>query len=353
MEFYALAEKVIEFEKSGKKIVKMHIGDTNLPAPVVATQAAIDYLEKEKPRYGSSAGLLDFRAAIAKRENCLVENVVVGPGSKHLIYALMSILLKIGDRVTTFDPAWPAYELICKQLNLKMEKIKTEMDSGWCPSQTEFDSKLIIICNPNNPTSTAYPPKWIEKVIRNAQKKGQHVILDEAYKELSFEKIPNYQGAIKIRSFSKEFNMEGYRLGYAIMPKEITQEVVKYNQITITCSPDFIQRAATNVLSQEEVVVSNNRKIWKERCIIVTEELAKAGFEFTSPQSGIYVFAKHPKVKDAGKFAQKLLDKESIAIAPGNSFGGYREFFRMCINQERDVLVDSIRKMGKLANSLD
>ena len=135
------------------------------------------------------------------------------------------------------------------------------------------------------------------------------------------------------------------------MPKEISTHVIKYNQITITCSPDFIQRAAITALEDEKQITDNNRKVWRERCNLVVDELQKAGFKLAKPQAGIYVFAKHPKIKDSGKFAAALLEKEGIAIAPGNSFGE-AQFFRICINQENQILIDSIRKMGNVAESL-
>ncbi|MBI5223767.1 pyridoxal phosphate-dependent aminotransferase [Candidatus Micrarchaeota archaeon] len=336
MSFYELAEKVIELERSGRKIIKMHIGDTNLPTPEIVTKTAIDYLQSEKPRYGSAAGLLALREKIARREGCEIENVVVGPGSKHLIYGIMSILLKRGDKVITPDPSWPAYELICNQLGLKMQKIKTSREDNWCPKETDFDAKLVIICNPNNPTSTVYPESWVRKVIENAKKRGNFVILDEAYRALAFETIKNYDGAIRIRSFSKEFNMEGWRLGYAIMPKKIAEKMIKYNQITITCVADFVQHAGLAVLENEEEITTKNRKIWKERADIITRVLNESGFEFTKPDSGIYIFATKPEIKNADKYCMERLAAD-LAIAPGTDFGESK-YVRLCINQDEKTL---------------
>lgn len=337
--FYELAEKTIALENSGKKIIKLNIGDTNLPAPPCAIEAASDYIKKVKSGYGSSAGMKEFRERIAERENCEVDEVVVGPGSKQLIFALLSVLAKKGDSVNVPSPYWPAYELACKQLGLKFTPVNTKMENNW-----NFDSfgksGIGIICNPLNPASTVYQSKTIEKAIEECS----YLILDEAYRELAFEKIPYYQNAIRVRSFSKEFNMEGWRLGYIIAPKEIVKKLIAFNQITTTCVAPFIQVAGIACLDNEKEITKSNRTVWSSRLSVAEKELLKIGFKFAKPKAGIYIFATHEKLLDSENYALSLLEK-GVAVSPGTAFGNHKKFIRICINQSEQILSEAISNM--------
>lgn len=342
--FYELAEKIIEIERSGRKVVKLNIGDTNLPAPEVAVEAARKALESPTG-YGSSAGMRELRELAAGREGCAVENIVVGPGSKHLIYGLVSVLAKKGGKIAVPGPSWPMYHLACKSLGLEFESVKTEMGGNW---QFEAMPKadIAVICNPNNPTSTIYGKAKVEEAIEDARRRKSYAILDEAYRDLAFDPVPKFD-CIRVRSFSKEFSMENWRLGYAVVPKEVANKLVAYNQITATCVAPFVQAAGAACLENEKAILAENRRIWKARMDAAAPALRHAGFKFADPQSAMYIFATHDGISDAGKFAMKLLEA-GVAVAPGADFGE-KKFFRIACNQEPSVLKEAIGKMGEAA----
>jgi aspartate aminotransferase len=305
---------------------------------------------KDKSGYGSSAGLPALRQAIADREGCETGNVVVGPGSKHLIYGLMSVLCKKGEQVAFPSPHWPMYGLACAQLGLRMNAQRTKCEDGW-----GFDAaglaggKLAIICNPLNPTSTIYDSGEISAAIEEAQRKKTHIMLDEAYRGLAFCDIPPFEGAIRVRSFSKEFNMEGWRLGYAIAPEEVAKKLVAYNQITATCVAPFVQEAGIACLMNEKEIFAGNLALWKRRAGVAGKALEKAGFRFARPEAGIYLFAEHEGIADSEKFALSLLEREGVCVAPGTGFGDYRKFIRICVNQPEEALIAAIGKMAPIS----
>ena len=348
--FYEISEKAFALEQSGKRIIRLNVGDTNLPTPECAVEAAVQYMKKSKSAYGSAAGMQELREKIAEREQCGVENVVVGPGSKHILYALMSTLCKMGDGVIFPSPHWPAYELACRQLGLQTQIIKTRLEDLWEfeLNGVNFDNtKLMIICNPLNPTSTIYSEALMKKTIEEATRMGVAVILDEAYKGLAFKSIPKYEKTIIVKSFSKEFNMEGWRLGYAVAPKEIVKRLISFNQITMTCTPAFVQRAGLACLENEEEILKNNRTTWHNRARRAQITLKRLGFEFAEPQAGIYVFAKHRKISKSEEYALKLLEK-GVAISPGSGFGDFGEYIRICYNQPDAVMDEALNKIEEM-----
>ena len=336
--FYELAERAMELERSGKRLIRLNIGDTGMPVPDVAIEAAKKAMDGARG-YGPAAGIKELREAAAEREGCKAENIVVGPGSKHLIFALMSLLLKKGGRLAVPVPYWPMYLLAARQLDLEFVPVNAMMEDGWQFREMP-QAGLAVICNPLNPASTVYPAKAITRAIEEC---GCPVMLDEAYKGLAFEEIPVFD-CIRVRSFSKEFNMENWRLGYAAVPKEIAAKLTAYNQITATCVSNFVQQAGVACLLHEKEITERHRKIWKERKDAAVKGLRKAGFKFAEPQSGIYVFATHEEISDAGKYAMQLL-AEGVAVAPGEDFG-CGKFVRICLNRDGGVLAEAIAAMG-------
>ncbi len=356
MGFYELAEKALGLERNGKKLVRLNVGDTNMPAPKCAVRAAVAALKKAGTGYGSAAGLQELRERIAAREGCDAGEVVIGPGSKQVIFALLSVLCGRDGTVAYPTPNWPAYELGARQLGLRISAVRTLPGDSWrlpdpLPEEVR-DAGVLILCNPLNPASTVYEPDAVSSAIGQATElrgqKGGYVILDEAYKGLAFSAIPRYDGenVIRVRSFSKEFSMEGWRLGYAVAPADVVKKVVAFNQATITCVPEFVQRAGIACL-EDEGIVAGHREVWRARSLAAQRALRAAGFSFAKPGAGIYVFATHEKLRDADGFAMKLLEKEGVVVAPGSDFGGYGRFVRICVNQPAAVLEDAIARMGK------
>lgn len=343
--FYKIAEKALMLEREGKSIVRLNVGDTNLPIPRCAVEAAAKSMESGRSSYGPSAGLSSLREAIARREGCKVGNVVVGPGSKHLIFALLSVLGKGGRQVAIPTPSWPAYFLMCKQIGLKAKALQTSLEAGWQFSEIPRSADIVLLCNPLNPTSTIYGEKLMKETVNEAGKRGAHAIIDEAYRGIAFERLLKHKGAIRVRSFSKEFNMESWRLGYAVAPMEVAGRVAQFNQITSTCVPEFVQAAGVACLENEKAILAQNTRAWKARLALAQKCLEEEGFSFAAPQSGMYVFASHPRMADGGKFALSLL-KRGIAVAPGECFGNYRKFIRICANQGESVLGRAIASMG-------
>ena len=347
MSFYELAEKAMELERQGKKIIRLNIGDTNLPTDPRIVEAAVKSMQTTKAKYGPALGLPELREMIAKREGCDVKNIAIGPSSKYLIFALMSVLLSQKERVVLPTPTWPAYEMVCRQLSLEAVKVKTTLEDQWNFTGLDLDNAaMVIICNPNNPTSTLYDDTRVSAALEVAQKNNVHAILDEAYRDLSFKEIPKHENAIRVRSFSKEFNMEGWRIGYVVAPEDVVKKLASFMQITTTCVPLFTQKAAIAAIENEKSIKEANLSVWQPRVDKTSEMLAKAGFKFAKPDAGIYFFLTHDKVLDGEEYAMRLLDA-GVAVSPGSAFGDHSRFIRICANQDEKILQEAIDIMAQ------
>ncbi|MEM3640540.1 MAG: pyridoxal phosphate-dependent aminotransferase, partial [Candidatus Bathyarchaeia archaeon] len=263
---YEINEKAIKLENEGKKIIKFNVGDPDQQTPNEIVEAAFEAVKKGKTKYSSSMGEKKLREELAKIHKVSEDNVVITAGSKWAIFSVMYLLLKNSGNVVIPTPYWSAYELIAKSLGAEVRLLRTEFDLGWKIDIEKFENlvdretKLIILNNPNNPTSKAIDNDTVDEIVQIANKKGVTILSDEVYADLSFVKtksILEYEGDhILVNSFSKTFAMTGWRIGYVIVKKELAEKMVKLNQISITNIQVFIQEAALKALELKEKIAN-------------------------------------------------------------------------------------------------
>ncbi len=184
---YEINEKALKLESEGKKIIRLNLGDPDLATPPEIVEAAYASMKAGKTKYSSSYGELKLRQKIAEVHGVKAENVVITPGSKWGIFSAMFLMLKNGGNVIIPTPYWTAFDLIAKSLGAKTKLLRTEMEDGWkidlhkLESLIDKDTKMIILNNPNNPTSKVMDTKTLDGVVELANKKGVTILSDEVY----------------------------------------------------------------------------------------------------------------------------------------------------------------------------
>jgi aspartate aminotransferase len=349
---YQIAEKVIELEKSGKKIIKFNVGDPDQPTPLEIINHATKAMKEGKTKYGSAAGEKGLREAIAKQYETKLEKVVITPGSKWAIYAIMKVFLKKGDNIILPSPHWTAYQEIARDLGVEVKLLETSLENNWEIDLSKLESlidektKMIIVNNPNNPTSKVIAENTMQEIFEIAEKKGIKILSDECYADISFKKVKSIldfsQEHFFVNSFSKTFAMTGWRLGFAIVPEKIAKEIIRLNQITFTCVPPFIQEAGIKALSLKEEISKEMKKIYKARANLACKILAKTKLKLYKPDAPFYLFPKC--FTDSEKLAFDLLD-EGIAITPGSAFGDYKDHFRISLTLAESQIREGLQKL--------
>ena len=345
---YEINEKAIRLENEGKKIIRLNLGDPDLATPNEIMEAACAAMRAGKTKYSSSYGETNLREKLAELYGVKAENVVITSGSKWGIFATMYIMMKAGGNVIIPMPYWTAYDLIAKSLGAQTKLLRTEMENDWkvdldkLENLIDKDTRMIILNNPNNPTSKVMDTETLDGIVELADKKGITILSDEVYATIAFKKtksILDYNGErnhILSNGFSKTFSMTGWRIGYIIANKELIDNITKLNQITINNVPVFIQEAALKALEMQKQLSTKIKDEYQERAKMATKILAKAGLLFTKPEAPFYVFPKHPGL-NSEKFTLDLLDK-GVAVAPGTAFGDYKEHFRISLTAPRNEI---------------
>ncbi len=345
---YEINEKALKLEREGKKIIRLNLGDPDMPTPPEIIEAACIAMKQGKTKYASSYGEMKLREKLAEIHGVKPENVVIAPGSKWGVFATLYLTLRSGGNVIIPTPYWTAYELMAQSLGAKAKLLKTELKDKWrvdlnkLEALIDKDTRMIILNNPNNPTSKVMDADVLEGIVKIADRRGICVLSDEVYGTISFVKTKSILdfgldgNHILSNGFSKTFTMTGFRIGYIVASKPLIDNITKLNQITINNVPVFIQSAALKGLELRKQLATAIENEYQERAKMANRILHKAGFEFTEPDAPFYVFPKK-KGLDSVKFTLDLLDK-GVAIAPGSSFGDYPEHFRISLTAPRNEI---------------
>ncbi|MFQ5836249.1 MAG: pyridoxal phosphate-dependent aminotransferase [Candidatus Bathyarchaeia archaeon] len=350
---YEISEKAIQLENEGKKIIKFNLGDPDQPTPHEIIEAAFEAMKQGKTKYSSSAGEKKLREELASIHNISADNVVITAGSKWAIFSLMFLLLKKGGNVVIPTPHWTSYELTAKSLGAEIRFLKTDIDSNWkidvekLRDLIDQETRLIILNNPNNPTSKVVEEKVFEEIVQIANNKETTILSDEVYSDISFVKTKSIldfdDNHILVKSFSKTFAMTGWRIGYVIVKKELAEKMTKLNQITLTNVPVFVQYAALKALELRQKIAKEIREEYRRRADLACNILSETKMKFSRPDAPFYVFPKYGNL-DSESFALNLLDS-GVAIAPGTAFGDYREYFRISLTVPEEEIKLGLKKI--------
>ena len=329
--------KAKALEEQGKKIIHLEVGEPDFKPQEEVKTALEEVYDKGYGKYGPAKGITELRKALAGRENCNQENIMICPGARYAVYLAITTLLNPGDEIIVIEPAWPAYKDCALNAGIKVRIIKTTLETKWEPSIEQINStinentKMIILNSPNNPTGEVLPEKLLDDIIQTAKNHDLYVLSDEIYSEYANNDwksvlIYNYEKSIVAKSFSKSHAMTGYRIGWIVADPSIIEKMSKLQALSLTNVSEPIQYVALQALKAN---TSENTEIIKSRLEVLVKIAKDIGLEFIDPDGAMYLFArtKHNDF-DATKFSEKLLE-HGVAIAPGEGFGDYKEFFRI------------------------
>jgi len=342
--------KAKALEEEGKKIIHLEVGEPDFQPPEEVKTALEEVYDKGYGKYGSPKGITELRHVLAmecagwnqpqdsgKLIPIHTDNIMICPGARFAVYLAITTLLNPGDEIVVIEPSWPAYKDCALNAGIKVRTIKTTLETKWEPSIEQINNainentKMIILNSPNNPTGKVLPEKLLDDIIQTAKDHDLYVLSDEIYSEYANNDwksvlIYNYEKSIVAKSFSKSHAMTGYRIGWVVAEPSIIEKMSKLQSLSLTNVSEPIQYVALQALKAN---TSNNTRIIKSRLDALVKTAKDIGLEFIEPEGAMYMFAKTKyKNFDATKFSEKLLE-HGVAIAPGEGFGDYKEFFRI------------------------
>lgn len=356
--------------------ISLGVGEPDFDTPWHIREEGIYSLEKGKTFYTSNSGLLELREEICKwykrkydvDYDYKTETLMTVGGSEGIDVALRA-MLDPGDEVIIPEPCYVSY-VPCVELAGGVPvtiSLKNENQFRLTPDELleaiTDKTKILILSFPNNPTGAIMSKKDLEPIAQICKEKDIFVISDEIYSELTYGdeqhcsigSFPDMkERTIIVNGFSKAYAMTGWRLGYALAPKIIAEQMTKIHQFAIMCAPTASQYAAISAIKDGDKDIANMRESYDNRRRYLLRTFEEMGLPCFEPFGAFYVF---PCIKEFGMtsddFATQLLKEEELAVVPGTAFGECGEgFVRISYAYSLDELREAMSRIERFIAKL-
>jgi aspartate/methionine/tyrosine aminotransferase len=357
-----------------KDVINFGQGDPDLDTPPHIIRAAQEALEQGYTHYTPIKGLSELRAAIARKlaaDNGITvdpeQEVIVTSGAMEALFSVVQTLLDKGDQLLVPDPYFHGYQTAAVMAEAEMVPIPVhERDSFLLqPEAVESRitprSKALLIINPIMPASGVYSREMLERLAAIAHKYNLIVITDELYEKILFNgathtSIASLPGmadrTITIQGFSKAYCMTGWRVGYAVGPKDWIAGVEAVKHALTICTPAVSQKAALAALEGPQDFIPESLAIYDERRRLIMDRLERMGISYGSWDSGHTVLANIQRSGlSAVEFAERLLREAHVYASPGTVFGeggeGYIRISLLVPQPKLGIALDALGQVWK------
>ncbi len=356
--------------------ISLGVGEPDFDTPWHIREEGIYSLEKGKTFYTSNSGLMELREEIQKwyarkydvHYDAKKEILLTVGGSEGIDVALRA-MLDPGDEVIVPQPCYVSY-VPCVELaggvpvtiDLKNEnEFRLTLDE--LKAAITEKTKILVLPYPGNPTGAIMTREDLIPIAEICKERDIYVISDEIYSELTYTdeghcSIASLPGmkerTIVINGFSKAYAMTGWRLGYAMAPQVIAEQMTKIHQFAIMCAPTTSQYAAIAALREGDKDVERMRESYDQRRHFLLRTFEEMGLPCFEPRGAFYVF---PCIKEFGissdDFATQLLKTKELAVVPGTAFGDCGEgFLRISYAYSIDELREAMERFGEFIREL-
>ncbi len=350
-------------------VISLSVGEPDFKTPWHVREEGISSLQMGKTWYTPNRGLSILRDEITKYYDRRfgikyepLSQVLVTVGGSEAIDVAIRCLAGPGDEVIIPQPSFVCYEPLTEMAGATPVLMDTKVENEFriVPEDLEKaitdKTKLLILPYPNNPTGGIMEKKDLEAIAEVIKKHDLMVLSDEIYAELTYTKdkhisIANidgmYERTIVVNGFSKTYAMTGWRLGYALGPKEIIAQMTKLHQFCIMSAPTTAQYAAIEALRHGDDDIESMKDEYEMRKHFIVGSFDKLGLECFEPKGAFYCF---PCIKSTGlsseEFCTRLIKEKHVAVVPGNAFGECGEgFIRVSYCNSLKNIAEAMRRI--------
>lgn len=353
-----------------KNVVSLGIGEPSFPTPEHIVESGINALRNGYTKYTPNAGEEDLRRAIANeysndKSDVSSENVIVANGATEALLLALLATINVGDEILVPDPSWPNYRgqiaitgALVKNVPT-YEKDKFHLDFEVLKSSLSCKSRGLIINSPSNPTGAVLNKSELERIGELAIERNLIIYSDETYSKILFDgrehnslvSFPALRDrVIVVNSFSKTYSMTGWRVGYAVGPKKIIQQMAKLQEGVASCVNSIAQQACIAALTgPQDCVIKMAQKYSERRDLLVNGLNALPGIDCPFPEGGFYAF---PNISKTGlssrEMSQSLLKDAEVVVVPGTAFGvSGQGYLRVSLCGREDDLAEGLSRLKK------
>ncbi len=363
-------KRAAELEKAGRSTIYMCIGEPDFPPPQPVLDAASRALaDGAAMRYTAALGLAELREAISGHYRSAfgvevpAERIVVTAGASAALLLACAALVERDAEILMPDPSYPCNRHFIAAFNGHAKLIPSGPAERFQLSAQAVDThwgartRGVLLASPSNPTGTSMARDELARTLDVVRRRQGFALVDEIYQGLSYD-APPYTAlelgddVIVINSFSKYFNMTGWRLGWLVVPPAMLPAIEKLAQNFFICASSLAQHAALACFTPEALAVAEaRRQEFQRRRDYIVPELLKLGFEIpVLPDGAFYVYADCSRLSDdADRLTRDILDRTGVVLTPGLDFGieGAKCFIRVSYATSMERLQEAVSRLQR------
>ncbi|MDR1651334.1 MAG: pyridoxal phosphate-dependent aminotransferase [Synergistaceae bacterium] len=340
----AISALARELKASGRPVLSFSAGEPDFRSPESALTAAKDAIERGETHYTANSGIPELKSAVISyyRDRFGLEyspqEVIVSGGAKQVLYEIIQTLTDESDEVLLPSPAWVSYVEQIRMAGGCAVPADTT-DTGFIPSEDRLKRALsdrtkgIILNTPNNPVGTVYDEDTLRMIAGLARANDLWIIYDEIYERLVYgeakhrnilQLAPDLRDrVIIVNGVSKTYSMTGWRIGYALGPKEVIAKADDLQSHMASNPSSIAQWAAVGAINGPDDYIERCRSEFERRRDILTGILGGVkGLSMTRPDGAFYAFLdiRNTGIPDDMEFCRRILEEKYTALVPGSAF---------------------------------
>ncbi len=353
--------------EKGTAVIDLAVGDPDLPTPSQVVERMREaVLNASHHRYPGYLGMAGLREAIASwfhgRFGVSLDpdtEILVLIGSKEGLGHLPLALVNSGEKVLVPDPGYPVYANTSIMAGAEVGYFDLTESNAFLPELDQLDAlgpgRLVFLNYPNNPTGAVAGEDFYRALVDFAGARGLMICNDAAYSEITFDgfRSPSIlaspgakECAIEVHSFSKTYNMTGWRIAFAAGNSGMLEALAKVKVNLDSSVFGAIQEAGITALSTG---YSENVRVYEARRRLAFEWLSRMGCHFFHPKGTFYIWARVPQGFSSVDFAVQMLEKTAVSLAPGSGFGKNGEgWFRIALTRPEAQIAEGLERMAGL-----
>ncbi|MGF6757348.1 pyridoxal phosphate-dependent aminotransferase [Paraburkholderia sp. GAS42] len=342
-----LAKEAALLERQGRDIIHMGIGEPDFTAPEPVIEAATSALRRGVTQYTNALGLPALREAIAGHYQQMYgitvdpARIVVTAGASAALLLACAALVDRDDEVLMPDPSYPCNRHFVAAAEGKAVLVPSGPAERFQLTAADVErlwndrTRGVLLASPSNPTGTSIEPAELKRIVNAVRARGGFTIVDEIYQGLSYDAPPVSalsfgDDVITVNSFSKYFNMTGWRLGWLVVPPAMVGAFEKLAQNLFICASALAQHAALACFEPDTIAIYEGRRLeFKRRRDFIAPALGSLGFSVpVMPDGAFYVYADcthvaHPAAGNSAALTSAMLHDAGVVLVPGMDFGSH------------------------------